>query len=185
MKHLVLRTHTILKNLSSRGDRDGGVYGGDRLSIDGENLGLKDVAEPIIKVGPYPCVNVTVNSETNVECTTTPGSSTNHSVTLTIHDIANVVQDKLFDYNYNPPLITDVVGETPWYGNTTLLIFGKHLGTEDVEDLDVRIGGVSCLLLEVINEGELRCNIRLGVNKLLKFSLVLFQALAARLIKHT
>ena len=128
-------------------------------------MGLKDVAEPVIKVGPYPCVNVTVNSEENVECSTSPGVSRDNKVTLTVLGVANVEEDKLFRFDYKVPVVTNTVGETPWYGNTTLLIFGRHLSSEDGENLQVKIGGVSCLELEVLNEDELACVIPPGRGK--------------------
>ena len=155
-------TYNPPKIFQVEGEKEGGVYGGNRLSITGENLGIKDTVEPVIKVGPYPCVNVTVNSNDNVECTTSPGTSSSNKVTMTILGVPNSDEDKLFKFDYQVPEITDTVGETPWYGNTTLLIFGKYLGTDNVEDLDVKIGGVACLELEVENEGELKCVIPPG-----------------------
>jgi large repetitive protein len=141
-----------------KGQEHGASYGGVTLTILGENLGDADDAVPEVRVGENKCQNVTVVDDKTIECETEPGTAANLTVSLSIFGVKNVKNDEKFLFTYEPPLIQDYVPDAgvPWYGNETLIIFGKYFGSE-TDIPSVTIGGVPCLSSKLISDEEIKC----------------------------
>jgi len=141
-----------------KGQDIGASYGGSLLVIEGRNLGNAEHAIPVVHVGPNLCKNVTVIDDTTVQCTTSPGTDANLTVSLSVDGVKNVKADETFKFSYKVPVIEDLLPAEgmPWYGNESLKIFGKFLGSRAMMP-KVTIGGVPCLKLTLKSDEELHC----------------------------
>ncbi len=135
-------TYQAAPQISSITPKSGSDLGGTAVTIIGANFSSLD-GLPSVDIGGSACASVSVNSNTNITCTTTGGTPGIHNVSVTNADSQIGYLSNGFEYQANPTIsaISPVAG--PILGGATATITGTGFSNFDGNPT-VTVGGANC-----------------------------------------
>lgn len=135
----------------------GGVLaGGTAVTITGTNFSALG-GLPTVAIGAANCAGVSVDSATQISCTSSAAALGDYSVTVTNFDgQAGVSATNLFEYRDDPTVVSATPDYGPIAGGTVVSIAGTNFSAH-TGDPTVTIGGVACASMTYSDATTLSC----------------------------
>lgn len=132
----------------------GPTAGGTSVTITG--TGFENYSTIDVTIGGSACSGVTVNSPTELTCTTTAHTAGLANVQVTLDGTTSASLVNGFEYTAPNVTVNDISpNEGPASGGTFVTITGS--GFENYSTVDVQFGGTSCTDIEVDSSTEIDC----------------------------
>lgn len=150
-------TYQAAPQISSITPKSGSDLGGTAVTILGSNFSSLD-GLPTVDIGGSACGSVSVNSDTNITCTTIGGTAGIHNVSVTNADTQVGYLSNGYEYQATPTIsaISPVAG--PLLGGGTATITGTGFSDFD-GDPTVTVGGASCDDVVVDSSTQITCKL--------------------------
>ena len=120
-------------------------YGGERVIIEGKYLGDFALQNPIAFVGSAPCRETIWKSPTKIICVTPHSEAGEHVITVSIGATVSLTLDSTPTLKVIDPTVNTInVKKGGAAGGENITLEGIFLGSKDVNEVVVLVGGVPC-----------------------------------------